>query len=215
MIRRPFDRAVIALASIGLLAACAGGASTDDAQSAPDDLGSISSDCRDPLAVFLQDIEPSVERIDWDTATLADVDDLSPVIDQMTLKFQTSMEAAGCDDSAFGADADQQFEFTVAVARQEAPGSERWLQFARDMAAGLDTTADGLAVDPSALPADCDEATAAVTDLISDGKNLNEIPVVDLIEITNDIAAVEVVCTPEQAAAFFDTPRLLELFSSG
>ena len=215
MIRRPFDRAVIALASIGLLTACAGGASTDDAQTAPDDLGSISSDCRDPLAVFLQDIEPSVERIDWDTATLADVDDLSPVIDQMTLKFQTSMEAAGCDDSAFGTDADQQFEFTVAVARQEAPGSERWLQFARDMATGLDATADGLAVDPSTLPADCGEATAAVTESIRGADSMNEIPVADLVEITNGIAAIEVVCTPEQAAAFFDTPRLQEFFGGG
>jgi hypothetical protein len=215
MIRRQFDLAVIALASIGLPAACAGGASTDDAQTISDDLGNIPPECRDPLAVFLQDIEPSVERVDWDTATLADVQDVSPVIDQMTLKFQTTMEAAGCDDFAFGADADQQFEFTVEVARQEAPGSERWLQFSRDMSTGLDTTANGLAVDPSALPADRDEATAAVTELISDAGNLNEIPVADLVEITNGIAAVEVVCTPEQAAAFFDTPRLQEFFGAG
>ena len=215
MIRRQFDLAVIALAAVGLLTACAGGTSTDDAQTVSDDPGGVTPKCRDPLAAFLQDIEPSVERIDWDTATLADVDTVSPVIDQITIKFQTTMHAAGCDDSAFGADADQQFEFTVEVARQEAPGSERWLQFARDMATGLDTTADGLAVDPSALPADCDEATAAVTELISDGDNLNEIPVVDLIQITNGIAAVEVVCTPEQAAAFFDTPRLQEFSGAG
>ena len=206
---------LLALASIGLLAACAGGTSTEDGQTGSDDLSSIQPECRDPLAVFLRDIEPSVDRIDWDTATLADVEDVSPVIDQMTLKFQTTMEAAGCDDFAFGVDADQQFEFTVEVARQEAPGSERWLQFSRDMAIGLDTTADGLAVDPSALPADCDEATAAVTEVISDGANLDEIPVADLVEITNAMAAVEVVCTPEQAAAFFDTPRLQEFFGAG
>ena len=225
-------RRLIALASIGLLAACTSSASTDDAagtetdqqaesdgdgdaQIVIDDLADIQPECRDLLAGFLKDIEPAVERVDWDTATLADIQDLSPVIDQMTLRFETAMEATGCDDFAFGADDDRQFEVAVEDARQEAPASERWLRFSRDISTGLNTTADGETVDPSALPATCDEATAAVTDLIGDADTVIEILVTDLVEITKGIAAVEVVCTSEQAAAFLDDPGLQEFFGAG
>lgn len=230
---------LISLAVVGLLAACSNGTSTDDASAGAtdeagvvdgenggdsdgdnggdadqiviDDVDDIPAGCREIMVEFLQDIEPAVERIDWDTATLADMEDVTPVVDQMTIKFETGMEAAGCDDFTFGADDRQQFEFAVEIARQEAPGSESWLRFSRAMSAGLDTAADG-SLEPSSLPADCDEATTIVTDLIGDVDSLDEVPVADLVGITNGILGIDAVCTAEQAAAFLDDPRLQELF---
>jgi hypothetical protein len=215
-------RRLIALGLIGLLTACSAGTSTDGAGSADDenggpividDLDDIPLDCREVLAGFLKDIEPTVERVDWDTATLADMQDITPVIDQMTIKFETGMEAVGCDDLAFGADDEQQFEIAVEIARKEAPGSERWLRFSRDMSTGLDSAAATVTDDPSALPADCDEAKAAVTELIGDADSVNEILVVDLVRITNAIATIETICTSSEAAAYFDDPDLQAFFS--
>lgn len=214
-------RRLIALGLIGLLAACSAGTSDDEAvladdesgeQIVIDDLDDIQLDCREVLAGFLKDIEPTVGQVDWDTATLADMQDITPVIDQMTIKFETGMEASGCDDFAFGADDEQQFEIAVEIAREEAPGSERWLRFSRDMATGLDSTAATITDDPSALPADCDQAKAAVTDLIGDADDVNEILVADLVRISNAIAIIETACTPEEAAAYFDDPDLQAFF---
>jgi hypothetical protein len=218
---------------IGALSACAGGASTDEPSantsnsdvsepdrdgSAPiviDALGEIPPECQELLAGFLQDIEPAVSAVDWDTATLADMQDVSPVIDQTTIRFDTAMEAAGCDDFVFGADDDQQFEFALEIARQEAPGSLRWLQFSRDLYAGLETTEGGLADDASALEADCDEATAGVIDAIGGATDVDNIPLTDLVEINNGLAVVEAVCTPDEAAALLEDPTLQAFFGAG
>ena len=75
---------------------------TDDADGADDStatrfdrrLDDIPQECRDLIGDFLREIEPLVSDIDWENATMADLERLGDVIEEPVSDMDVKMEQA-------------------------------------------------------------------------------------------------------------------------
>ncbi len=173
--------------------------SDDSSGKAITSLDELPSECREVMGDFLRAIEPTVSQVDWETATMADMERLTGEIDTATTDFDTRLEEAGCDDFEPGDD-DTSFAIMIELAEKEAPGTVGWLMFIETFVAGFDdeaaTSAD--------VPADCDGALAYVENLTTDAETMMELPMGEVMNVGAAVETIQSECSLEQSAAFFE-----------
>ncbi len=167
-------------------------------------LDDIPEECREIMGDFLREIEPIVSDIDWENATMADLEQLGTSIDAPVNEIDAEMEQAGCNDIDFNGDDERGFELSLELAREEAPGVVGWLEFIRDVSSGFDL--DATPDESAGAPEDCDEALAAVRELMSSSDSMMELPVDDLLAASSTIQATTSLCSVDEMAALFNDP---------
>jgi hypothetical protein len=179
------------------------------------DFDDIPSECIELMGAFLREIEPTVSTIDWETATLDDIDALSTTIDQPSLDLDEASAAAGCDRYDIGVDDDQGLEFAIRVAEREAPGTVGWLQFIATLSGIGPGGDDG---DGSAgggdLPSDCEGTLEFLREQAMEYGSFTNVPVSEYADLTTAITNLQAQCTLEQLDEFSQDP-LIEAFLSG
>lgn len=220
--------------AIGLLAACGGGddeasdnaagaeaasagadgesVGLDDASAADgveiSGLDEIPEECRQILVGFLQEVEPVVSDVDWQTATMSDLSAVGAAIEGPSAEVDVDMEEAGCNEMNFVGGEDAGFVMSLELAQSEAPGAVSWLEFVRNVSDGFDGAEPvaELAGDPEDDPETCDEALTAVRDLMSVSDTMTALPVDELLTAGTNLQAIPAVCSFEEMDVLFDDP---------
>lgn len=192
----------VVVALVALLAACGsskkeGSVSTGTGDTVSvADFGDMPPKCIDLLSKFLKAIEPSVSDVDWDKATLADLEALGTQFQSESDDFDTQSTAAGCDKyNITGSDADQ-LKQVIVLAAAEAPGTVAFLTFMSAMTA--DPTANA-----GSIPSDCAGTIAAIEPYLGGGKTMKDLTVAEITQLGSLMTGVSTNCTSEEAAAFY------------
>jgi len=177
---------------------------TDDDMTEPDDdtimiddVDDLPTECRQIMGDFLREIEPIVNAIDWQTATMASLQTLDTTFGEPSDRLDAAMAASGCDRYDFGPENDTDLEFTIELAKAEAPGVVTWLEFIRDLNA-----ADA----PDGIPTDCEGAIAFVDELIERTSGMSEVPISQFTGVTGAMSTIQTECPTERWTAYFDDP---------
>lgn len=186
--------------------------SSDDATTLPDaaeDSGTSAADrdvirtiddipeaCRDEMAAFLREIEPTVSSIDWETASISDFESIADVFTEETAAFEAASETAGCNDLAF--EENGEFDLLVEFAEQEAPGVTGFFEFLDLMREASSTGGDETATTLET----CADGIEFVEGLLAEYETIREVPASQLATF-QQLPQVFVSCTPEEAT-FFD-----------
>ena len=177
---------------------------TDDDTTEPDDdtimiddIDDLPAECRQIMGDFLREIEPIVNAIDWQTATMASLETLDTTFGEPSDRLDAAMAASGCDRYDFGPESDTDLEFTIELAKVEAPGVVTWLEFIRD----LDATGA-----PEGIPTDCEGAIAFVDELIERTSGMSEVPISQFTGVTGAMSTIQTECPTERWTAYFDDP---------
>ena len=175
----------------------------DDEAIIVDDIDDIPGECRDAFAEFLQAIEPSVEEVDWDNATMADFEALTTELETTTAGMQDEMDAAGCSDFDFAENEDS-INAMIEFARDEAPGTVGYLEFLAGFMEDFSSGADGA---PAAdLPDDCEGLKAHIEGVIAEHGKMSELPMDELMTVSTAMSEISTKCSLDEANEFFE-PR--------
>ncbi|MEZ5377617.1 MAG: hypothetical protein R2733_14020 [Acidimicrobiales bacterium] len=162
-------------------------------------LDDLPSECRDAIGDFLRTIEPTVSEIDWENATLADMEEIGTALDEPGTEFETRMADAGCEDIQPDSD-EESVALMIELAEQEAPGTVGFLTFISSFATSFD---EGAAAS-SDVPADCDGAIAYVEGLMADSESMMELPMSEMVNVTAAMEVITSECSLEESAAFLE-----------
>lgn len=215
---------VILVSAIALLAACGssgngvavgGGANTTSATGATvaggsavtaaagsndtivvENLGDMPPKCIELLSKFLKQIEPTVSKIDWQKATLADFEAFGKSFKTESDSFSTETTAAGCDKYNLQGSDEKQFQQMAALAKSEAPGTLGFIEFLNSLSAAA--TASG-----GSVPADCNGTIAEIEPFVKGGGTMKELTMVEVTRLGQLMTAVRTNCTTEESTAFF------------
>ena len=171
-----------------------------------DNFGDMPPKCIELLGGFLKKIEPTVSKIDWDKATLADFDEFGKQFQTETDAFDSQTAAAGCDKYNLSGSDEKQFKQMAELASAEAPGTLGFIKFLGALSASA-TATDG------SIPADCSGTIALIEPYLANGtmKDLTMAQVTALGQLMNGVSTN---CTSEEASAFF-TRADVSAFISG
>lgn len=177
------------------------------------DFNDLPKECRDLMTSFLKDIEPTVSQVDWDNATMADLEALAVDLEDPSTQIGDDMTAAGCDDFDFGANDEASFDLAIDLAEREAPGVVGWLEFIRDVSSSFDTDT-GVPTNAD-IPEDCDGAIAYVKDLMSQSASMTELPVDELMNVSSAMLAIQSQCSIQETATFFEDEAVTDWLDGG
>lgn len=177
----------------------------DDEPSGPEirTIDDVPEPCREAMANFLREIEPIVEPIEWQSATIADFEQIALQFEEKAADFETASVEIGCDDLNFADD--DSSEILIDFAQIEAPGAVGFLEFLEELSTGLPTVVDDPATDDIAT---CQDAIDFLQGLIDEYDSIESVPASELLKIPS-IANLYGDCTVEQLE-FFDNPELAE-----
>lgn len=177
----------------------------DDEPSGPEirTIDDVPEPCREAMANFLREIEPIVEPIEWQTATIADFEQIALQFEEKAADFETASVEIGCDDLNFADD--DSSEILIDFAQIEAPGAVGFLEFLEELSTGMPTVVDEPATGEIAT---CQDAIDFLQGLIDEYDSIESVPASELLQIPN-IANLYGDCTLEQLE-FFDNPELAE-----
>ncbi len=162
-------------------------------------LDELPEECRQPIAEFLRAIEPAVSEVDWENATMADVEGMGSAVDAPGTELDTALADAGCEDLQPDTDAEA-LSMMIELAEDEAPGTVSWLRFIGTFA----SVVPGAGVSDD-LPADCDGAIAYAEGLTADAESMMDLPVSELANLGAVVETIQSECSPEQANTFLET----------
>ena len=187
--------------SVGAGSTVAGASSETSVEGSDDtitvsDLGDMPPKCIELLGKFLKQIEPTVSKIDWDKATLADFEAFGNSFQAKSDSFDKDTSAAGCDKYNLEGTDERQFEQMAALAQSEAPGTVKFLRFLNSLAANA--TASG-----GSVPADCKGTIAEIEPFLIDGGSMKDLTIAEVTRVSQLLTAVRTNCTEEESTAFF------------
>ena len=157
--------------------------------------GDMPPQCISVLSGFLKSIEPTVSKIDWKTATLADFEALGQKFQDESTSFDTQSAAAGCDKyNVTGSDADQ-LKQVLQLAAAEAPGTVGFLTF-------LGSLNPSSGASSASVPSDCNAVIAEIETYIGNGKTMKDLTMTEVTRFGKLMGAIPTNCTTEQATAF-------------
>lgn len=197
--------AAIALAAL-VLAAC-GGDDDDDAadevsvttaeQTAADEpADAITEACADLMGQYLEQLEPLVKDIDWDSADAGQLDQLQS---QMGTDFDSLDDeiTSNCADYIFTT-SDSNLQQTIEIAKDRAPGTVAWLTFVEKVTRtpSSATTPDDTDAAARDLPTDCDGAQAYIENLMAEHATIVELPSSELTALSQVVAVASQQCPP-------------------
>lgn len=157
--------------------------------------------CIDVLRESLEAVDPVVKDIDWETATVAQLEAISEDIAAATEALDADVDTTECERYTLGED-DTGFGITIALAQRDVPGTVGWLMFLREINTPLSESA------LADLPTDCDGAIAYMDSVVEEGVTMREMQISDVTEIGQVLTTISTVCSPEQNAEFFARPDI-------
>lgn len=170
------------------------GAGTGDTISV-NDFGDMPPQCIELLSNFLKAIEPTVSKVDWKTATLADFESLGTQFQTESDTFSTQSESAGCNKyNLTGSDADQ-LQQIVQLAAAEAPGTVSFLTYLGSLNPASSASGDS-------VPTDCNATIAAIETYLGKGTTMRDLTMAEVSQFGKLMSAITTNCTPEQQQAF-------------
>ena len=162
-----------------------------------DNLGDMPPKCIELLSKFLKQIEPTVSKIDWEKATLADFEAFGNSFKSESDSFDKETSAAGCDKYNLQGSDEKQSEQMAALAKSEAPGTLGFIQFLNSLSAIASATG-------GSVPADCNGTIAEIEPFVSGGGTMKNLTMVEYTRLGQLISAVQANCTTDEANAFFN-----------
>jgi len=179
----------------------------DDSAAAPDDgdsgggsirsINDIPEVCRQEIVRFMREIEPIVSSIDWQTATLADFEDIATDFEAKSEEFDTATLSAGCDDLDFAGDGE--FDLLIEFATDEAPGVVGFFEFLAPLRTSTGDATGGGEGSASGDIETCADAVEFVENLMDTYDTFNEVPASELLKFTS-LTSLFTTCSPEQLA---------------
>ena len=169
-------------------------------------LSDVPEACRDAMANFLREIEPVVEPIDWQSATMADFEQIAIEFEAKAAEFEAASVDLGCDDLNF--DDDASGDILIEFARAEAPGAVDFLVFLEELSTGVAGGGDDSAAGELET---CQDAIDFFQGLLDEYDSIASVPASELLKIPS-IANLYADCSSEQLE-FFDSPELQEFMS--
>jgi hypothetical protein len=189
------------------------GASTETSISGSDDtitvneLSDMPPKCVELLGKFLKQIEPTVSKIDWAKATLADFEKFGDQFKAESDSFDKDTTAAGCDKYNLEGSDEKQFQQMEALAQSEAPGTVGFIKFLNSLSSAA--TASG-----GSVPADCDGTIAEIEPFIKGGGTMKDLTMTEVTRLGQLMTAVGTNCTSDEATAFFGRADVSAFISS-
>jgi ribosomal protein L11 methylase PrmA len=211
--------AVLLLMSL-LLAACGGDGSSDTTTAdggsatteAPSDtegdegsgggVGDIPQECVDLFTEYLQEIEPVVSEVDWETADMAAMEEVGTALEASSEEYETAITEAGCDQIDVDLSDEESFRFLTELAENEAPGTVAYLAMIQQMAEGFGEGSD------IEVSGDCETDIATIQALVDEGGTMSDRPIADLGAITGLLTSVASNCSAERSAEFLEQPDI-------
>lgn len=163
-------------------------------------LDEIPQECRDEMAKFLREIEPTVSTIDWKTATISEFQSISGEFEEETAAFEQASEAAGCNDLVF--DQDAEFDLMVEFAEDEAPGVVGFFEFLDLMRTSATPGTVGADSGSDTTLETCADGIEFLEGLLAEYDTIKDVPASELATF-QQLPQVFVTCD-ETEAAFFD-----------
>lgn len=177
-----------------------------------DSLSDVPPECMDLFVGFLRDLEPLVEDIDWETATMAEMGELDEEFQTISDDFDAESSRLGCDQFEFDSNDDDGFEQMIEIAEREAPGTVGFFEFLAGLSDLVpDPTDDGESA--AGAPATCDEAVEQIESLVAEYGQVQNVPAGELAQVAQlstslstlcSIVELDAVLQREDIAAFFD-----------
>jgi hypothetical protein len=197
---------VLRLIILGLITAACGGAAatTTVAEATTTTLGTgqtgdtvafedLPAECKRLVGQFLQAIEPVVRDIDFDSATVEELNEMSTQLEEQTSEFETTLNE-NCPD--IGGEDSQ--DALLDLARSEAPGAVAYLQFIFRMMEGF-TGEDGAGVS-----GDCETDIAAALEVIQGGGTAADLTMAEMSQLSALMGAIGQECSLEKANEFYE-----------
>jgi len=201
-------------ASTDNTSASGGAGSTETSIAGSDDtitvneLSDMPPKCVELFSKFLKQIEPTVSKIDWDKATLAEYEKLGDSFKAASDSFGKETSAAGCDKYNLEGSNEKQFEQVVALAKSEAPGTLGFISFLKSLASAATASGGG------SIPSDCDGTIAEIETFIKAGGTMKDLTMTEVTRLGQLMTAIGTNCTSDQAKAFFSRDDVSAFISS-
>ena len=180
-------------------------------------LDDVPDNCKDLMRSFLRELEPLVEDIDFQTATMADLEAIADDLDGATADFDVRAADENCENLDFGSDA-ASFDAIVEFARNEAPGTVGYFEFIAGFIGDLDTSiatgedgdggdddggdGDGDTASPDA-GGSCNEAIAVIEQAVAASDSMNDLPLSEISELSETLFTITTECSFNEMDAFF------------
>ena len=210
-------RVLIALCSMVLLVAACGGGEGGDT-TAPSDEGTpttvavdttsgddgptvgldeIPQECIDAFGAYLRDIESVVETIDWENATMEEMEEIGTALEPATTEFEEST-GSECEDINVDASDEESFDFMIELARNEAPGTVAYLEMIRGLAGEFGEGAD------IPVAGDCETDIETLQALVDEGGSMEDRTMAEIAAIGGLITSITSNCDQTRALEFME-----------
>ena len=151
------------------------------------DMSDMPSECVDAFRAFLQELEPIVADIDFENATMADLEDFGTEIEPIASQFED--ETATCPELDLSTE--DSIAFMREIAEQDAPGTVAYFEWLEEFVASMEgggTTASG----------DCETDIAALQEYVDQGGAMSDLTMGEVAAVTSLMTAVSTECPPER-----------------
>jgi len=151
------------------------------------DMSDMPAECVDAFRAFLQELEPIVADIDFENATMADLENFGTEIEPIASQFEA--ETATCPELDLSTE--DSIAFMREIAEQDAPGTVAYFQWLEEFVAGMEgggTAASG----------DCETDIAALQAYVDQGGAMSDLTMGEIAAVTSLMTAVSTECTPER-----------------
>jgi hypothetical protein len=200
-----------------------------------DDLGDLPDECVDAVGDWLEKLEPIVEDIDWENASLEEMASLDDELSSSEFEMDEELEER-CSrfTMAEGADMDALKE----LAEDRAPGVLGFLTFLGNMQDELadmtipefsipdaslpdismpDISLPDVSIPEMSLPADapktCEEAIAFIEGLIEQSESMMDLTLNDMTAFGTASTVLTTECSLEQTSEFYGRPEVSDWMS--
>ena len=200
-----------------------------------DNLDDLPDECVDAIGDMLEKIEPLVEDIDWENASLAEMESLGEELTSDDFEMDEELEER-CSQFAFaeGADMDAIRE----LAEDRAPGVLGYLTFVENMQEQFsdmtipdismpdvsmpdvslpDVSLPDISMPDVSLPADapqtCEEAIAYIEGVMDETDSMMDLSLNDMTAFGNASTVLSTECSIDQMSEFYGRPDVTEWMS--
>ena len=204
----------VLVGAIALLAAC--GSSKSGVSNSPTgsgdtisvgNVGDMPPQCIELLSKYLKTIEPTVSKVDWSKATLADMEALGQQFKTESDTFDSDSTAKGCDKYSLTSSDDAQLKQVIQLAAAKAPGTVKFLTFISSLSNASTSNA-------GSIPSDCKGTIAAIEPYLGKGKTMKDLTVTEITQLGALMTGVSTNCSAEEAGAFYSRADV-QAFVSG
>jgi hypothetical protein len=200
-----------------------------------DDLGDLPDECVDAIGDMLEKIEPLVEDIDWENASLEEMASLGEELTSDDFSMDEDLEER-CSQFAFAEGADM--DAIKELAEDRAPGVLGYLTFVEKMQEEFadmtipdisipdvsmpdisipDISIPDISIPDLSLPADapktCEDAIAYIEGLIEQSDSMMDLTLSDMTAFGNASTVLSTECSLDQMSEFYARPEVSDWMS--